>query len=277
MTQSGSPNHCLDIPIDHRLRSLLQPYQRDSHPCAAKHAKILEKYGKALLNSRKDISGAEIQFNKTLAMPETKGGVLILLQQPASNQLYDGLDFDTIVQQCETLRAVDNVLRTVVGSSLKETSCFDAFPFQKVPISKKSMTGNSTYEVAYQIFEKMIHEKQPDVVLCCYQSPDPAKFNMPQSLGVGKTLSSKERFGDRICIPVNAFHPSYAINYNRSESCFRTLYILQALLAYHVCNGTEKEREWMRPLRLLCQAKAAVLSKGTSAAIRVGSKYLPSL
>jgi hypothetical protein len=275
MAQIVSPNHCLDIPIDHRLRSLLQPYQPNSDICAAKHAKILEQYGKALQNSGEDIRWSEIQFAKTLAMPETKGGVLILLLQPAPNQKYCGRDFHTIVQGCETLKAVDNVLRSVIGSSLEETSCFDAFPFQKVPVSKKSKIENSTYEKAFKVFEEMVFEKQPDVVLCCYQSPDPAKFNLLQSLGVGKT-QPKMILGDRLCIPVNAFHPSYAMNYNRSESCFRTLYMLEALQAFHEFNGTRKESEWMNSLRRICQARAKALISGTSVSLSNNSEYLPS-
>ena len=225
---------------------------------------ILEEYGRVLYNARENISLPEIQFAKTLAMPETKGGVLVLLQQPAPNQRYNGRDFTTIIQDCETLRAVDNVLRAVVGSSLEETSCFDAFPFQKVRIPTWSETGYFEYNEAYDVCKQMILEKQPDVVLCCYQSPDTTKFDLLYSLGVGKTRTYTVKLGTRSCIPVNAFHPSFAVNYNKSESCFRTLYMLETLQAFHKFNGTWRESGWMDQLRAFCINRAKDIVKGKS-------------
>ena len=261
MAESALQNHCLHIPTDHRLRSLLRPDPPtpDAYTGCGKHALILERYGRDLR-----ISLPEIQHAKTLAKPETKGGVLVLLQQPAHNQQYDGRDFDTIIQECETLRAVDNVLRAVVGSSLKETSCFDAFPFQKVPVPTRSETGYFEYDEAYNVCREMTQQKQPDVVLCCYQSPDTTKFNLLYSLGVGKMRTYDVRLGDRLCKPVNAFHPSYAVNYNKSESCFRSLYMLEALQAFHKVNGTWTEREWMSQLRSFCKDRAKELVRGKS-------------
>ena len=264
MAESILPNHCLHIPIDHRLRSLLRPDPPASDLCAGrgKHAMILEQYGRDLRIAGEKISLPEIEFTKTLAIPETKGGVLVLLQQPAPNQQYDGHDFNTIIQGCETLKTIDNVLRAVVGSSLKDTSCFDAFPFQKVPIPVRSETGYFEYGEAYNVCKEMIQQKQPDVVLCCYQSPDTTKFKLLYSLGVGKMRTSRVRLGDRFCIPVNAFHPSYAVNYNKGESCFRTLYMLEALKAFYEFNGTWTESKWMDQLRSFCMKRAKDLVIG---------------
>ena len=265
MAGSAPANHCLQIPIDHRLRSLLRPHSPVSNPFTgqSEHASILEKYGRDLQSSGEKIGRPEIDFAKKLAMPETKGGIVILLQQPAPNQQYEGRDFHTIVQECETLRAVDNVLRAIIGSSLEKTSCFDAFPFQKVPIPPRSQTGYVEYEEAYDVCREMIQAKQPDVVLCCYRSPDITKFDLLYSLGVGKMHAARTRLHDQFrWIPVNAFHPSYAVNYNKGESCFRTLYMVEALQAFHKFNGTWTERIWMDQLRSFCMNRAKDLVIG---------------
>jgi hypothetical protein len=110
----------------------------------------------------------------------------------------------------------------------------------------------------------MIHQKQPDVVLCCYQSPDITKFNLLYSLGVGKTREYEVKLGGQFCIPVNAFHPSYAVNYNKSESCFRTLYMLETLKAFHEINGTWTDSGWMKQLRSFCMGRAKALIAGKS-------------
>ena len=279
MAESALANQCLHIPIDHRLRSLLRPDLPNSYPRAgrAQHAMILEKYGRALKAAGEKISLPEIEFAKKLAMPETKGGVLVLLQQPAPNQQYDGRDFNTIVQECETLSTVDDVLRAVIGSRLEETSCFDAFPFQKVPIPPRSETGYSEYSEAYEVCDEMVHEKQPDVVLCCYKSPDITKFKLLYSRGVGKMRTLQVKLGRRDCTPVNAFHPSYAVNYNKGESCFRTLYMLEALKAFHEFSRTWKESKWMDELRLFCEHRAKHLAIGRCGPNGVDSLLTSSL
>lgn len=274
MAQSAALDYCLDIPIDHRLRSRLRPDSPTPDPYAerGKHVDVLEGYGRQLRDAGEKISMSEIAFANTLAMPETKGGILVLLQQPPQNLQYDSRNFNKIVRGCETLRAVDNVLRTVIGTTLYDTSCFDAFPFQKVPIlSRRNEAEYPEYEEAYNVCKEMIYKKQPDVVLCCYQSPDIKKFDLLYSLGVGKTRTYKVRLGDRRCTPVNAFHPSCAVNYNRGESCFRNLYMLETLQAFHVYNGTWTESKWMNELRSFCLNRARDLAKGKSVRSNINS------
>ena len=254
---------CLQMPVDHRLRPLLHPdlLLPDPDPRLGKHVTFLEQYGLALQSKDQSLSPAEIQFAKSLAMPETKGGVVIVLRQPAPNQQYDSRDFGRIIQECETLKAIDDVLRAIIGSSLKETSCFDAFPFQKVPIPTSSETGYSEYDEAYSVYKEMIQEKQPHVVLCCYKSPDKTKFKLLYSIGVGMTREFPVKLKVGSCIAVNGFHPSYAVNYNRTESCFRTLYMLEMLKAHRI-NQNWTDQEWMNQLRTFCRGRVNDLMRG---------------
>lgn len=67
-------------------------------------------------------------------MPETKGGVVIVLQQPAEHQRYFS-DYYQTAKDCNTLDAIDEVCKAVTGYGLEKISCFDAFPFRKIPIS----------------------------------------------------------------------------------------------------------------------------------------------
>jgi hypothetical protein len=248
MAEGFAPG-CLNIPIDHRLRALLQPHLAK----IGKHVDLFEQYGNSLQDAGKAITLQEIQFGRKLAMPRTKGGVVILLERPPKHQRYDG-DFDHVVQQCATLRAIDDVLRNICGSSLEETSCFDAFPFQN------GVRGDNDFE-AYEVFKEMMKEKKPEVVLCCYRSPDATLFDFISSIGVGKMHTRQFPLGGQFCTPVNAFHPSLAVNYNKSESCFRNLYILEALKAFHEIDGAWTDQDWMHELRSFCAKRVDDLSK----------------
>lgn len=61
--------------------------------------------------------------------------VVIVLQQPAEHQHYFSHHHQT-VKDCDTLDAVHEVCKAVIGRGLEEISCFDAFPFHKIHVSK---------------------------------------------------------------------------------------------------------------------------------------------
>jgi hypothetical protein len=83
---------CLGIPIDHRLEPLLGARLTTRRPSIGPggHARAIERYGQRLQQQygKDRISDNEVKFAKWLAMPETKGGVVIVLLQPAEHQRY---------------------------------------------------------------------------------------------------------------------------------------------------------------------------------------------
>ncbi|KAK7178497.1 hypothetical protein PSPO01_15457 [Paraphaeosphaeria sporulosa] len=87
-----------------------------------------------------------------------------------------------------------------------------------------------------------------------------------EGLGVRHTFRSMEfklRPGSKI-LRVNAFHPSFAINYHPHMSCFRQLLILEVAQACGLNRGQWHNQIWMDELRKSCQAKVKeTLSSGT--------------
>lgn len=186
------PGLCLGFPIDHRLQPLLDTYTGVTTPDPvvrfACHAQTIETYGRSLQKSGANITDNEVKFAKWLAMPQTKGGVAVVLLQPAEHQRYFP-DHRHTVKDCNTLDAVDKVCKTVTGCGIEEISCFDAFPFHKTPVSQNQDTNEKELDEAYAIFLEMIRRKQPDVVFCCYRSPHPTKYKDFQGIGIGRTYA----------------------------------------------------------------------------------------
>jgi hypothetical protein len=58
---------------------------------------------------------------------------------------------------------------------------------------------------------------------------------------------------------VNMPHPSYYMNHNPTESCFRQLQILEFAQACGRLWGTWQEKAWMADLRERCRARAQFL------------------
>jgi len=247
------PRSCLGFPIDHRLEPLLRTGLKCPDPFIGPggHVQAIESYGRSLQRHRTDITDDEVKFAAWLAMPETKGGVVIVLQQPAEHQRYLP-DHHLTVKDCDTLDAVDEVCRAVTGFGLEKISCFDAFPFHKIPVKNSVGELEGHLDEAYDIFLDMIRQKQPDVIFCCYQSPHPAKYKHFQCIGVGRTRNYQVTYQNQRYTCVNGFHPSYALHYLEDRSELRSLFIMETTQAFRRANGTWRESAWMKEARESC-------------------------
>lgn len=262
MADTRLPSLCLGIPVDHRLEQLLTTDLTTPGSSTGGHARAIEGYGRHLEKVRADISHHEIEFAKWLAKPETTGGVVIVLLQPAQHQRYFPNHRRT-VKDCGTLDAVDEVCKTVTGCGLEKISCFDVFPFHKIPATKKNVDEyEEDLDEAYAIFLAMIQQKQPDVIFCCYRSPHLTKYKDFQGIGVGHTRDSQVAFQDQSYTCVNGFHPSYALNYLEDKSALRNLFIVEATQAFMRASDNWTESSWMSKLRDQCSAIVRVDEKG---------------
>jgi hypothetical protein len=244
MAEIPWPRMCLEIPIDHRLEPLLGA--RLATPGGpGRHTREIEKYGQRLQKDGEYISDKEVKFAKWLAKPDTKGGVVIVLLQPAEHQRYFS-DHQQTVKDCDTLDAVDEVCKAVTGRGLEKISCFDVFPFHKTPVGK---SDEDELDKAYAIFLRMIQQKQPDVVFCCYRSPHPTKYRDFQCNGIRHTGEYEVSFQGKHYTCVCGFHPSSALNYLEDKSALRTTFIVQATQAFRRANGTWRASSWMIEVR----------------------------
>ncbi|MCJ1360603.1 MAG: hypothetical protein MMC33_010611 [Icmadophila ericetorum] len=193
-------------------------------------------------------------------MPETKGGVVIVLLQPAEHQRYFS-NHNQTVKDCDTLDAVDEVCKTVTGCGLEKISCFDAFPFHKTPVGESLNKYEEELDEAYAIFLDMIQQKQPDVVFCCYRSPHSTKYKDFQCIGIGRTRDYPVTVQGQSYTCVNGFHPSYALNFLEDKSALRSLFIIEATQAFRRANGTWRESSWMTDVRKNCAAIVEIDTK----------------
>ena len=257
---------CFGMPVDHRLKPLLssQP-QKPSRIALGSHQSTLEQYGRESdrSESRSPASSENgIRFARWLAGPMQQGGLVIALSQPAPTQRYTA-DCENVKNECATLYWLDDILRLIGCSSLQKTSCFDAFPFcLKRPRHKECPPEMRN---AYEIFLQMICQKEPDVILCAWQPPKGFGEAQYCSKGIGVTNETETvMVSGRPIKLVNAFHPSYAINFYPNESCFRQLFLLETAKAFGELDGRWVEEPWMLTLRACCQQRASDLAKGAA-------------
>lgn len=127
-----------------------------------------------------------------------------------------------------------------------KTNCFDAFPFYLNWSRNKKCSPKM--KNAYGIFQQMIRQKKPDVILCAWQPPKGFEEAQYCSKEIEITNETKTvMVCDKLIKLFNAFHSSYAIHFHSNESCFRQLFLLETAKAFANLNNRWKKEPWCTP------------------------------
>ncbi|KAJ5091711.1 hypothetical protein NUU61_006581 [Penicillium alfredii] len=248
---------CLDIPVDHRLLPIIQQMKIPPSEQPSSHLTILNNFAENHPTGT-PIPSSEIHHGLELAGPDRKGGVLVTLLQPPRTQTYEN-GYPADLASCPTTKAVNELIATATNHqlSIDEVCAFDRLPYVHGGFNNDD---DEVIQEAERTFEDMVRTKEPQVVLCCYgQKSSLMRGEITWGLygqGVGEVFKVPEFAISSDCTTkrVNAFHPSYAVNYYTSYSCFRRLLLLEFVQAFCLLVGPWKEEQWMRDLRSECSS-----------------------
>lgn len=160
---------------------------------------------------------------------------------------------------------------------LDDISVFDAIPFLHEGVTGPEyddLIGN-----AQSVFAEMIRAKQPNAVISCFKTETSnALVQNLRCRRLGSSFDYDPRGSKQLAelglslIRVNAFHPSYAINYNPEFSCFKRLLVLEFTKVFALWRNDWDDLDWMSLLRYECTKQVREISKGMSV-----SQYLNEL
>ena len=253
----SSPDYCIDIAVDHRLKRLVRTVPVPDTSNTTNHCQLLRNLPTRITRPKEPITDQEIDFTAWLARPNTDGGIIVLLERPANNHPYH-LGRAITFSSCTTLIVLDQCFSFVSRGSitLNNVSVIDSLPYTR---EKDNINAQYKYDLRHQVF-LILQAKRPQVTLCMWQEKEqlPLSIARFKSVGVGKTFSkSLIHLGHHHRTRrINAFHPSYAVRYRSSESAFRQLLLLEVARACGELRGDWREEEWMQELRCHCRQKA---------------------
>lgn len=271
MSDSDYGKVCLNVAVDHRIRRLYNPVQIDTS-IPSSHVSRIKTRGATLLCTED-----EIDVTAQLAGPATKGGIVVMLQQPRANHPFQK-GIDAVIEGCDTLKAVDDIFSTVSCNTLDirtNVAVLDLLPF--VSDEAYSMPDDKLRDSFYASVGA-ICDKEPDVVVCAGRirtkkfASSKAEAIKLECIGVGKVFGARStppieaRFrkpdGGPLKVPrVNASHPSHALHYNPHVSSFRQLLLLNGVEACARVRADDwDDEEWMVDLRSRSQATSNKLS-----------------
>jgi hypothetical protein len=239
------------IPIDHRLKPLLERVRESKPGSPGFHANTLRGFGSRLAN----VSPDEHKFAARLAQPVAKGGVVFALLQPPENLKYTS-QYHEVVQNYESLQFLDQTLKAIkLDNGVDQVSVFHAFPFLSTPVSIRPPLSEEASK-SYATFSNMMEAKKPDVIFSAWKL---SKFHDHESFcfatkgpGAEDNESSQETNGHKVKI-VHGFDPSYAQNHYSNDSCFSSLFTLEVIKAFCLAKGNWSEEPWMKDLRARCR------------------------
>ncbi|EMD86666.1 hypothetical protein COCHEDRAFT_1198041 [Bipolaris maydis C5] len=237
-----------------------QPLHAPRKCSSSRHLRMIQELGYSLRRGGQAIPRDEIATAAYLARPDTKGGICFILQQPADHHPYN-LGADSVIESSPTLRALLIEIWPIVSCGAPSPTVLDRLPFVR-------SYEEPDLDVRHYIQERtfaMIEAKCPDVVVCMWrykrgngiaQEDRTGNVAAVEGLGVGQVFGRPTHVmasGHRI-VRVNAFHPSFAMNYNPDLSCLRQLLILEVAQACGLYRGDWLNKRWMDELRERCKS-----------------------
>lgn len=185
----------------------------------------------------------ENETQQALNLASGPSDIIIILQRPAPNHDYN-VSFEQFVQDCKTLKAVDELIRfgTKGTRSIYTVTILDAFMFKP-----KGRVGIPD-ERCHQLLANVIDLKSPRLILRCHkESYDDSRLKFLEQDCEDYKCPIKSRTTENQSTQYFAqcFHPSLAVNYKE----FRPEYRIFLLLHF-----TEAFRKLGKPLRK-CSAR----------------------
>ena len=156
------------------------------------------------------------------------------------------MSFDEMKDRSPTLRYLDVALASY-GRSFEDTVILDVRPYRSAghrdARGKESHTAED--EVAYLVFEAMVEQLQPDVILVCQCQTSRVKNKFVAQLSSSAKRFAKMRLqtlhSGKEVIVVDSFHPMYALRSERAidRSLRDALFKLTVAMAVNAAIGRQ--------------------------------------
>ena len=195
----------------------------------------------------------EIEIQQALNLASGPSDLVIILQWLALNHDYT-VSFEKFVQDCLTLKAVDELIQFVIKGawSIYIVTVLDAF------MLKLRWRVRIPDERCHQILADIISLKSPRVILHYHNNPyhDSQLERLELPCKDYKMITQPKKMDNRYtkhCI--QSFHPSVAVNYNGTCLEFRVLLLYHFTLSFQWLGGSSSSPKLFRFICLKCTSK----------------------
>ncbi|KAH8706866.1 hypothetical protein GQ44DRAFT_763883 [Phaeosphaeriaceae sp. PMI808] len=177
----------------------------------------------------------ELSVTNTLAGPFTRGGILVLLQEPRRYHPWSRGAAE-VIADCKALQSLDEGIRLGSEGNLtleQHVSLLDARPF--LVKADNAHLDSDTWEGLYDLVFAAIEAKQPDILLCMGKV---AVNALDARLGSLQANVWK-------CIKIiRAAHPSHSVNYHDEDVRLRQDLLKSICEACYSLDGKWDDNTW---------------------------------
>ncbi|KAL2799730.1 hypothetical protein BJX66DRAFT_332779 [Aspergillus keveii] len=237
---------CLGIPVPVSVRALART-PPICLPAPADHEtiEILGNLGRKLYRPQDEIKQAQ---NLAAGLSD----IVIILERPRDRKNHNfNVDFDKFVRTCNTLWAVDELIRfaTRGARSIHTTTILDAFSYQP---DKKVMEQDQECHAA---LARILKAKRPKVILRCHREDYKDEWlKCIEQQGVDYEWKRKEiniTENDRTVV-LQSFHPSCAVNNADCRPEYRALLVYHFVATFSELRSEFKLPETAKKIEKLC-------------------------
>lgn len=224
------PNTCLGIPLPKDIRNFIS--NLDLPVCLSDSGdtqvmRLIQDFGTKNKCDRHEILKAQ---ELAAGLPD----IAVLLQRPTGKY---NLPFSRFVEDCETLRAVDELIRIATrgARSIHTTTVVDLF------MLKPQQSLSPSDQECFELLGRILEMKRPKVVLCCLCKKKATGHWVDEfmSSGIG-AWPIFESYQDKFPITTTryfSFHPSKAMNYEPCDVYYRILLVMHFIFAFRKVQG----------------------------------------
>ncbi|KAL3484403.1 hypothetical protein BJX62DRAFT_243976 [Aspergillus germanicus] len=247
-------NHqtCLGIPVPVSVKALAKT-PPICHPAPADHKtiEILGELGKFFDRPKDEIKQAQ---NLAAGLSD----IVIILERPRLRRYHEfDVGFDEFVENCETLRAVDELIRfaTRGARSIHTTTILNAFSYQP----DKEATERD--QKCHGVLAEILRTKKPKVILRCHTQIYQDKWLKcieQQCVNYEferKEINIAEDNTTATTVVLQSFHPSRAVNHAVYRPEYRALLIYHFVAAFSELNSEFRLPQTAEEIQRLCGLK----------------------
>lgn len=158
-------------------------------------------------------------LENTLRLAEGHVGIIVVLLEPIA----DNLSYDEMIPRCATLREINSLIRLVSNGkySLEDVTVLDVRVLLSKARRERWNLGDDVMGAAYRVFQAVVEEKSPEVILTLQCQTSTAKNRLARDLcGRLQEHSATGRLfiHSHNTVVIYGFHPSMYLNYKEDST-----------------------------------------------------------
>jgi hypothetical protein len=234
----ASSSYCLGIPMPQCIEKLVE-----TPPICIASQKDLDTI-QVLREVGHERQRPEHEIIQATNLASGLSNIVVILLRPRLHERHHfDVDFNNFVQDCETLKVVDELIRFTSNKTrcIHTVTVLNAFSYQ--PLDHKPTLDKQSEK----ILSKMLQIKKPRIIIHYHNKKYTNSWIIRFNLNQGPYRLQRELVeisNNHSAIIIPSFHPSAAVNHDKHRPELQILLVYHFVNAFHALKYKPNRKEW---------------------------------